>query len=115
YSQADASFINSKWADHALLTLTYAITSPREGKGLWRTNPNLVNIPSYVQKIHKGIDIYVERHLSSNDHSPQDHWNSIKDVVAKLTRNYSRFRTNWREKRLKELQQQRNHLHRWKY
>ncbi|OBZ81399.1 hypothetical protein A0J61_10552 [Choanephora cucurbitarum] len=88
YSQAAASFIN------------------------YKANPNLVNIPSDVQKIHKAIDVYVERHLSSTDRSPHDHLDSIKKVVAKLTRNHCRFRTKWREKRLKKLQQQRNHLYR---
>ena len=112
YSTAESLFLNSRWSDHAMLTVEYEIAAPRQGKGLWRANPFLVSIPSYVRKINDGIQDYADKHFTSGKRSPQDHWDQLKKLMAKLTKNYCRFRNSWRNNRLKQLQQTRNTLYR---
>ena len=105
-------YLNRRWTDHALLSIQYSVGLSLLGKGLWRANPNLVRIFSYIHKINPGIESYATRHLAATTFSPQQHWDRLKKLVAKLTRNFCRFRSHWRDDRIRVLQSERNSCYR---
>lgn len=103
-------FLHPSWTDHALLSIKLRLGKLNTGRGLWRGNPYLVKQDKYVSKIDKGISHFMNNILADSSESSQVKWDRLKGYVRKLTQSYCRNRSSWRQRKLRELQSNRNNL-----
>ncbi|OAD72120.1 hypothetical protein PHYBLDRAFT_170015 [Phycomyces blakesleeanus NRRL 1555(-)] len=89
HSSSTVTFVQPLWTDHCLVRtcLSFPMLS-HIGRGLWRANPRLANIPSFRSSLSDCLSSFIP--LLSPSISPQSQWDLIKVEVARFTRSYSR-------------------------
>ncbi|KAI9007582.1 hypothetical protein CLU79DRAFT_538835, partial [Phycomyces nitens] len=103
---ASINFVSPSWTDHALLSTTFRFGLSPHGKGLYRTNPLLVNNPTFVSTLTDTLTTLYPT-LSS---SSQDNWETVKNSVIRTCKRFSGRHVPWRTKQLKKLQSKRHHF-----
>lgn len=105
----DVEFFSDVYTDHALITITLTVEMSNNGKGIWRANPHLAKNRTYTKKLANEINNYIQHKLDSNL-SAQIKWDLIKNMVKKVTTNFCRHHSKWRETKLKNLNSERNRI-----
>ena len=104
-------FINSAWTDHAFLGCTFTFQSYDQGPGLWRGHPNLAQNTHFKDTLFAELDQFHSfMQSNSNPPSPQEQWDTIKDITRKIARKIGRRKAAAHQRLLARLQRKRNHL-----
>ncbi|CEP15301.1 hypothetical protein [Parasitella parasitica] len=106
------------WTDHELLSIHYQLdfdseSSTRRGRGAWKANPFLGNVPSYrsglAQHITKAINERQHFNLQDTDTAMRI-WGELKEEIKTFTRSFQLDRNTWRHRSIKKLQSKRNRI-----
>lgn len=121
-SAADYYFVRSihqeyltfAWTDHELLSINYCYnTSTSRGRGAWKANPFLGNLPPYRAGLASHIQHAFDdrQHLDLLDiHTATRVWDELKTEVKEFTKSFQLDRNSWRLKTIKKLQSKRNRI-----
>ncbi|KAG1447516.1 hypothetical protein G6F46_011395 [Rhizopus delemar] len=104
--------LHPAWSDHSILQSTYTLGASKFGPGLWRANPAYASHQPLQQKLEKGIKKLLKR--TDPDRSPQQQWEEVKILTAKIIRSYSIDYVELRSQTIKTLEKKRNRILRTK-
>ncbi|KAG0751945.1 hypothetical protein G6F57_016970 [Rhizopus arrhizus] len=119
--KSNTEFINSKWTDHALLSIQFKFGSGRHGKGLWRANPYLATNSYFVKTLYRSLDWFCSSRVTppfdidsdlrpSPVETPRSLWEAVKVEVKRVARSFGRKQASWQQLHLSRLQAKRDRL-----
>jgi exonuclease III len=110
YSILDTAieYLNSDWADHALLNVSFNLGKSKVGPGLWRANPAYANNPQFRKKLSARLQSLMETMPTSL--STQEQWEEVKTATSSIIKQFGIKYVSWRKLSLKHLERKRNRL-----
>ncbi|KAG1453240.1 hypothetical protein G6F46_009277 [Rhizopus delemar] len=104
--------LHPAWSDHSILQSTYTLGASKFGPGLWRADPSYASHQPLQQKLEKGISKLLQR--TDLDRTPQQQWEEVRILTAKIIRSYSIAYVEWQSQTIKTLEKKRNRILRTK-
>ncbi|KAI7862944.1 hypothetical protein BDF14DRAFT_1734964, partial [Spinellus fusiger] len=74
--------------DHALLSFSLRLISPRSGRGFWRSNPLLTHNKYLCQKLDTHLNNLLPLLVPSS--SSQEQWEQVKSTVSGVAKSFGR-------------------------
>ncbi|OBZ80834.1 hypothetical protein A0J61_11117 [Choanephora cucurbitarum] len=108
---ATVDFINSAWTDHAFLGCTFTFASQDQEPGLWRAHTNLAQNKYFKDTLITKLDQFHSLiQATSESATPQEQWDTVKDITKTLARQVGRRKAAAHLRLLSHLQRKRNKL-----